>query len=324
MNPILIGGCGSSGTTLLRVLLNAHPKIHCGTELNLFNNKIFYDEAFSYSRFDFKDLLSNRLVLFKYSLLQYGYYFDDICKIAEDCNSFKTFVEQIIQSTLRKNKKSIWIEKSPSNCRYLKSFKDIFPDGKYIHVVRDGRDVVMSLVKRGWTPENAIRRWLYDTMCGVPLRGDKKYMEVKYEDLVTNPSVILRNLHQFLDVEIIDFDSLEVSNEFSGEYKKTWIFSPINNISDQGISKWHKMELRSRRKMERLFKFIYLSKKVQDELKMDSEINGNYALKLFGYDYEYKWNCNRTIDLNVIYLWIRSLISNMIKIKSSAWTLKIM
>ena len=104
MNPILIGGCGSSGTTLLRVLLNAHPKTHCGTELNLFNNKIFYDEDFSYSRFDFKDLLSNRLVLFKYSLLQYGYYLDDICKIAEGCNSFKTFVEQIIQSTLRKTR----------------------------------------------------------------------------------------------------------------------------------------------------------------------------------------------------------------------------
>jgi|TARA_B100000315_G_C14543473_1_gene572083 hypothetical protein len=257
--------------------------------------------------------------------------------MAEDCDSFNEFANQIIKGTLRKSKKSIWIEKSPSNCRYIKSFKDFFPNGKYIHVVRDGRDCAISLVKRGWTLENAVRRWLYDTLCGVPFRGDKNYIEIKYEDLVTNPSGILLKLYQFIDVEIIDFDSLNISNDFSdkyqktmngitfySEYKKSWNYNPTDKISDQGISNWKKVESSFLHKMERLFKFMYVSKEVRNELQIKSEMNSNHALKLFGYDFKDGWNSNIGIDLYIIYFSVRSLFLNIIRKNRYVCTLRIL
>src|SRR3972149_6035587 len=36
-SPIFVGGAGSSGSSLLAVLLNRHPKVYCGAEASLFN-----------------------------------------------------------------------------------------------------------------------------------------------------------------------------------------------------------------------------------------------------------------------------------------------
>ena len=41
--PIFLGGCGSSGTTLLRKMLNAHPRIACGPEMSVFDRPKMFE-----------------------------------------------------------------------------------------------------------------------------------------------------------------------------------------------------------------------------------------------------------------------------------------
>jgi hypothetical protein len=48
MSQILIGGCGSSGTTLLRKMINGHRNIICGPEMSVFDRPVMYDESLDY------------------------------------------------------------------------------------------------------------------------------------------------------------------------------------------------------------------------------------------------------------------------------------
>ena len=49
-NPIIIGGSGSSGTTLLATILNRHHDIAIGPELSLFNKPVFYNQSYKIFR----------------------------------------------------------------------------------------------------------------------------------------------------------------------------------------------------------------------------------------------------------------------------------
>ena len=97
----------------------------------------------------------------------------------------------------------------PSTCATSRGSWQRFPEARFIHVVRDGRDVVCSMrqhpdrrwvdgawvkVHRPLSLEQYAERWVADTEAGVAHRGDPRYLEVRYEDLVQDPLAVLRGL----------------------------------------------------------------------------------------------------------------------------------
>ena len=102
-----------------------------------------------------------------------------------------------------------WAEKTPLNVRHIPWILERFPEARFIHVVRDGRDVVCSMrqhpdrrwvdgawvkVHRPLSLEQYAERWVADTEAGVAHRGDPRYLEVRYEDLVQDPLAVLRGM----------------------------------------------------------------------------------------------------------------------------------
>jgi hypothetical protein len=89
----------------------------------------------------------------------------------------------------------------------LPAIHQLFPDAQYIHIVRDGRDVANSVMKLDWGPNDLIAAavWWNDYVwlarrIGAVL-GPQKYMETRYEDLVTNTEAELRRVCAFLGEE---------------------------------------------------------------------------------------------------------------------------
>ena len=100
-----------------------------------------------------------------------------------------------------------WGDKTPG---YIKSMREIqvyLPEARFIHLIRDGRDVALSVLKQDWGPqtiEAAAEKWRSRVLRGrsqQPYLGF--YMEVKFEDLVLHTERELRRICEFIE---LDFD----------------------------------------------------------------------------------------------------------------------
>ena len=109
--------------------------------------------------------------------------------------------------------KELWVDDTPSNAFRLPEISRDFPNSRVIHIVRDGRAVALSLTKLGWTGVHTddYRKGL----CYSALKWEQslhaiidtkhclhdRYLEIKYEDLVSNPSMIIEVVCGFLGIE---------------------------------------------------------------------------------------------------------------------------
>ena len=191
--PVIVGGCGRSGTTLIRVILDTHPSICCGPESSALRSGALKTGKLA-ARYDFEP-----------SVLQ---------RMSRDSSCQTEFIERFFTAYAARTQKSRWAEKSPRNVHRLRFIRRHFPKSRFVHALRDGRDVVCSLrthprfrVVDGELVEQntrnplgpCIRRWVQDVSAGLVHRGEPWYTEVRYEDLVSDPEATLRRLFEFLD-----------------------------------------------------------------------------------------------------------------------------
>jgi hypothetical protein len=195
-NPVVIGGCARSGTSLLRVMVDSHPNIYCGPETGLLYLKT----------------LSSKKI---YGLSQK---FDipgkQIRRLKEQTSSYIQFIESFFTLLRELAGKPRWGDKSPANVLHLDRIFRYFPNSQFIHMIRDGRDTACSLktfprykmlsgkrVERDTNNplDQCIRRWVSNVREGIRWRGDPRYIEVKYEDLIQNDEKTLRKVFNFLN-----------------------------------------------------------------------------------------------------------------------------
>lgn len=118
------------------------------------------------------------------------------------------------QSLTEQGESQILLSKTP-NVEGLDNFFDLFPDAYLILIVRDGRAVVESGVRSfNYDYENMMREWRIGAETILDFKekfenANKKYLILKYEDLVINEKNELLKIFSFLDLdpELFDFDS---------------------------------------------------------------------------------------------------------------------
>jgi hypothetical protein len=103
-----------------------------------------------------------------------------------------------------KQGKPRWGDKSPGYVRTMTLLQDALPEARFIHMIRDGRDVAMSLVPREWGPKTYAgaadlwRRRIQKARDQAPKL--RHYMEVHYEELITDQEPVLRRVADFLEL----------------------------------------------------------------------------------------------------------------------------
>lgn len=310
--PILIGGCGSSGTTLLRELIHLSTTIYCGQELSFLNKRQLYETPYSRTREEFQQYLEKGLptmasrpiawlpwsaaflprreLRFFENPQNYGYTPEQIVELSRECESLRELVDTFFGRVLKQAGKLRWAEKTPTNCYCIQQFLDLYPQGRYIQVIRDGRDVVPSLVKRGFPAPVSVRRWMYDTACGLRFRGHPRYLEVRYEALVTQPEQVLAELSAFLGEELpTALPSTPTGRRGSGGHA-TWTLQPGQGISSSALGKWKKENYSQKDELEQLFYVNRFSRHSSHHLGLPENMNANDLLALLGYDPHEGWN----------------------------------
>ncbi len=96
------------------------------------------------------------------------------------------------------------VEKTPRHVRSLDRIRKMVPGACIILMVRDGRDVMASLVKRHGSPELAAERWTADNSIVADEAAATDTILVRYEDLIENPRSELDRLCRFIEIPYSD------------------------------------------------------------------------------------------------------------------------
>jgi LPS sulfotransferase NodH len=243
--PVFVLGSPRSGTTLLyHMLLSAGGFADYRSESKVFdllaprfgdlhiarNKQKMLDFWFQTRMFDVSALDRDK---FRQQIL-------NECKTAGDF--LRIFMERIAiaQNVDR------WAECTPEHLQYLPWIKRELPDALIIHIIRDGRDVALSLQKQGWVHpfprhrDNSLLvaglfwEWLVGKgrQLGSALGPD--YMEVHYENLLLDPRATLAKLGRFIDHDL-DYDQIQrtaigsvskPNTSFTDEYREG-SFDPV-------------------------------------------------------------------------------------------------
>ncbi len=205
--PVFIVGAPRSGTTLLAQLLN---DTKYGVPIETHFIVKLYKRLYRYGNLTVKENVFNLLddIMRERAIMQRSISVDkEKFYSSLEHYSYSEIVDKFCRLIFEKKGKHVWGDKTP---RYIFDFDVIyklFPDAKFIYIVRDGRDVALSLLKEPWGPNNILSCAQYWKKANSHPLLDKlgesgKLYKVKYEDLLNTPVEVVREVYDFLDVEL--------------------------------------------------------------------------------------------------------------------------
>jgi hypothetical protein len=251
--PIFIVGANRSGTTLLRLILNAHSRIAIPDELlyitsYLDNRGIEQWKDLDISLSHYRNFVNRFLERNDEALspLDLEALADHI--VTSTSPNFRSPYQMALEAWARHHGKERWGEKTPSNIFYAETIMEMFPDAQFIHLIRDPRAGVASMQDVWFFSNdpvfNALNRKKYLTVGQSTLEKHVPASQrrvVRYEDLVRNPASVVQSLCTFLD-EPFESHMLEFYRD-SEQYMKDEAAESFNKaatrpISSDNIDKW--------------------------------------------------------------------------------------
>jgi len=196
--PVILCGCGRSGTTYVKSVLDAHPKLFIPTE------SLFLMDYLRYERHVPSRLLS--WFFFKEPQLRSWY--------SGPCFRIRTVREAIIRVHMDMAKKrgaTRWGQKTPRFIRSMNLVNRTFQGTQWILIYRDPRAVTASMLKskrHTYSVSRACARWNRDNRTIIELVKDSSSREnifiLKYEDVIAHFSDVLVDLFQFLGLHALN------------------------------------------------------------------------------------------------------------------------
>jgi hypothetical protein len=193
--PFIVG-CGRSGSTMLRAMADAHPDLTVPPESHF----IVELEPRAGGRrrpFDATAFLERLAASERFALwgLERGRLLDAFA--AAPPRDYPEAVRAVFALQATAQGKSRYADKTPVYVLHVRRLARLFPEARFVHLVRDGRDVACSFLDLGWadTVEQAALHWRRRVLAGRRAGGRlpaERYVEVRYEDLVRDPELELR------------------------------------------------------------------------------------------------------------------------------------
>ncbi|MDB5131840.1 MAG: sulfotransferase [Mucilaginibacter sp.] len=227
--PVFVCGVHRSGTTLLRNLLDGHPDLvvlpsegtyYTNLEFKLHN--LTEKERPEFLGTEWLRRLANPINQPPYWLLgrsldsgspyvSFARYFiawQHVVDTNESAHSLHTAVILAYASCTGKLNAKLWVDKTPTNERFLTRIWQEMPDAKIIHIIREPVATITS--RKKMEPLLNFRRALLDLKMSYTVAfeqsqlSDPGYLLIRYEDLCENPQSVIKSLGSFLDIKVTD------------------------------------------------------------------------------------------------------------------------
>lgn len=202
--PIFLVGAPRSGTTMLRLMLNSHPRIAIPFESDFIPK--FYRRLEEYGDLGERQNVSRLLdEIAAQAFVERGKLIGDKSAVlASNPRNYSQLISAIYTVYSRSHGKFRWGDKDPDNTLELDVLWNLFPGCRIVHIVRDGRGASNSLRKMEWGSRNILklaRDWSWRVTLAHKMGmilGPNYYLEIRYEDLVRSPEAVLRRICEFV------------------------------------------------------------------------------------------------------------------------------
>ena len=212
--PIFVVGPLRSGTSLLRLLIGGHSQINCFGE---------FEGAVSEAKGDEWPILEEYYEFLVNDRQTSNYQFNVDKSLKYEC-LVRSFLGQLYD-----RKPSRFIGSSVHS--RIDLLPKLWPNAKFIHLLRDPRDVARSCIGMGWVGNvyYGANYWLeperhWDSLCSMTEPSNR--LTVKYEDLVCHPEEKLSEICQFLgldfEAEMLAVDENSTYSRPNAKYAEQW------------------------------------------------------------------------------------------------------
>lgn len=206
---IFIVGCARSGTTLLQSILASNNAIVSFPETHFFRGTIPKYSLLQWFKFySKKDQEFIRNFLKK---IQREDLYDAIPRQTLKTARWVGGILDLIDLIPEDNQTTVWIEKTPMHLYFIPLIQHADPDAKFIHVVREGKDVVASLFQASQqfpdsfggkqTIQDCIKRWKRDIKIHKRYIKQPNHFYITYNELLHNAANAISSLCDFIHVE---------------------------------------------------------------------------------------------------------------------------
>jgi hypothetical protein len=248
---VFICGCPRSGTTLLGRLADAHPELAVVHESRFIAD--WYEKRVGLTPDGevTQSLVSELARYPRYTRLGLGREVLERLLTANGPVSYDRFVSGIFDSYGEARGKRIVGDKTPRYVRSLPILHDLWPEARFVHILRDGRDVSLSVLNWRKGPTGRFSAWAEDPVSVVALwwrwhvllgredggaLGSGLYHELLYESLVSDAERECAALCEFLglayDEAMLRFHEGRERDEPRLDAKKAW--RPVTS----GLRNW--------------------------------------------------------------------------------------
>lgn len=233
--PVFIVGAPRSGTTLLQYMLRSHPALSLPTGESHFFIPL-YRNAAQYG--DLSKAENVRRVLQAMEAQSAEFLHTDLHGMkfdidsltqeftAKGCRTMRDIISGLFEKNAVGEGKPRWGDKTPYYVLHLDKLLDWWPDAQIIHIIRDGRDVALSMFARrhdfrAYNAYCVAKQWQQYVESGHEagrLLPPSQYLELRYEDMIGDQKTTLQKICDFLGEaysdELLDYKK-------SGEAGKT-------------------------------------------------------------------------------------------------------
>jgi len=189
---VFLLGAPRSGTTWLQIMLGKHPDLSTCQETHLFSGYLAsLQRSWRHHDGDRRGVgLQAAISRERFIALQ------------------RDFALAVLDSI---GETPVILEKTPAHVTVLDDIREVLPEARFIHIIRDPRAVAASLAAAGkdwgrsWASTSALqnaRRWRDNVTAGLALRGKGAGIchELRYEDLLADPAAHLRQIFEWMEL----------------------------------------------------------------------------------------------------------------------------
>ena len=268
--PIFILGCSKSGTSMIRNLFDGHPNLFIvPAESHFFQNIGFWISYFSRrsapQQLSYQEMKTELFRWIDYSNIKDNITADGFTKgrwnmavfkeslMRTPVNSLRELSDLYIQSMYKSiyerdyDNSLRFMEKSVENTEVALEWLSLYPDAKFVHILRNPYSNIVALRKFLNTKKfpflkgaiYSMYNSYYSLYKNINLISDSRYKVIIYDELISEPKKVMKNLCEFLNIEYMDIllTPTLFGVPWSGNSTSGVQFEGISNIN---LNKWKK------------------------------------------------------------------------------------
>ena len=169
--------------------------------------------------------------------------------LLEQARSSGDFIRIVMDQISRAQGTERWAVYDPDNLLYIPDIKRDIPNALFLHIVRDGRDIAVSLKKMGgfrpipWGEPADLSatalywQWMVETGRHYGRRFAADYLEVRYEELVAEPQRTLTAIGRFLDHDL-NYERIQSAGLGSLSESNSSFRGQTDDAAAQPVGRW--------------------------------------------------------------------------------------